>query len=159
MRIKRKALATDLSHSQELVLLCGPAIRPDAFTDEAAMRAAWFRHREGLLAEVNPTTRPWGLWEYEVREHPDRRRGERDSTTMLRLNVPLTPFERSELLREQPPKIPDAIPPESGQFWRATLHAVQVRRDWHSRENRAQEAGLWQASAERLEARIRECGK
>jgi hypothetical protein len=61
-------LRGELTSEQVLELVIG---LPGGFASDAERERAWWEHREALLADVNPTTRPWGFWQYEQGgQHP-----------------------------------------------------------------------------------------
>jgi hypothetical protein len=51
-------------------LLWGPDHRGSYFENALQRRAAYFYHREAVLADQNAGQRPWAFFEYELREHP-----------------------------------------------------------------------------------------
>src|ERR1035437_5850609 len=68
-RLRRSREKQGLSLIQTWALLIGPT--RGEFASDAERERAWWEHREALLADVNPTTRPWGFWEYEQGgQHP-----------------------------------------------------------------------------------------
>jgi hypothetical protein len=62
-RLRRSREKQGLSLTETWALLLGPT--GNEFASDAFRKAAWWEHREALLADVNPTTRPWGFWQYE----------------------------------------------------------------------------------------------
>jgi hypothetical protein len=61
----------ELTDAQSWELLLGPRrAGVSAFESEFLRRAAWLQHHDQLLADVNPTTRPWGWWTYEAPGQP-----------------------------------------------------------------------------------------
>jgi hypothetical protein len=91
---RRDDLLRELTEAQTWNLLLGAAPFPHAFKDERSRRAAWFLHRDTLLAECNAGSRPEGWWDYE---QPNKRQaGERNLAALLRLGL-LTDAERQFL--------------------------------------------------------------
>ena len=72
-----------------MALLIGPT--GGEFATEVEREAAWWEHREELMADVNPTTRPWAFWQYEQGgKHPARGK---EAATLEKLGM-LTPEEK-----------------------------------------------------------------
>jgi hypothetical protein len=93
-RLIRKREDTGLTVEQTLALLIGPT--GDEFANDAAREAAWFLHRDELLADVNPTTRPWAYWQFEQGgKHP--KHGE-EAARLAELDL-LTPTEKRLLTK------------------------------------------------------------
>jgi hypothetical protein len=74
-------------------LLCGPdgeGLGPgrSVFPSEEARRAAWFSHRDEILADCNALARPSAWWRYRsgTRE-PNPLQGERQAETLERLGL------------------------------------------------------------------------
>jgi hypothetical protein len=87
-------LRGELTTAQTLALLIGPT--GNEFASDAERKQAWLMHREALLADVNPTTRPWGFWEYEQNgQHP---RHGTQAATLAELGL-LTPAEKRLLTK------------------------------------------------------------
>jgi len=56
-----------LTWEEYLELTIGPnGENYSEFGSEAERKGAWFANRDELMASVNPTTRPWAFWEYEI---------------------------------------------------------------------------------------------
>jgi hypothetical protein len=55
------------------------------FDSRAELEAAWWRHRDELLASVNATTRPAAWWALEFKG--ERKPGERDWQALERLGM------------------------------------------------------------------------
>jgi hypothetical protein len=86
----------ELNSNQRTFLLYGPRDPfDDAFPDEAAVIAAWEKHREQLLADYAVGRRPW-TW--RALDHPDLRwRGfDRERSSLWRAGV-LSAVERIQL--------------------------------------------------------------
>lgn len=69
-------MPVSLDLEQEMDLKCG-SYAWQGFQDEAERQIAWTRHRERLIAESHPGTRPEAWWRYE---RPDLFRGRKPST-------------------------------------------------------------------------------
>ena len=66
-----KTRKTELTLDQEDELLLGPGGKGISdFESPFLRRAAWYEHREDLMADPTPGMRPWGFWEFEVGHHP-----------------------------------------------------------------------------------------
>jgi len=95
-RVRRRgySLRGELTSEQTWALLIGPT--GGEFASEAEQKAAWYAHREALLADVTPTTRPWAFWQYEQGgKHP--RHG--TEAAVLAAGGLLTPAEVALLAR------------------------------------------------------------
>lgn len=154
--IKRRNDAGTLTNGQRCILLTGFDLYGQiGFETEAQMRRAWIANRELLMSDPQFAplgSRPWGYWELEVGEHP--RRGEDDTTALLRLNLPLHEAERALIEREQPRELPSQIFEGGREFWTEYCRAAEVRRDWHQRENRTDQANAYGAAAAQLRAML-----
>jgi len=73
-----------------LGLVGGPG---DAFADEASRRACWEAHRDRLMRQVNPGTRPAAWWAFEAAFPLDLHRGQGEQLWAI---GELTPAERQE---------------------------------------------------------------
>jgi hypothetical protein len=88
-----KARRTELTYDQENELLYGPpgAALSD-FESPFLRRAAWYEHREDLMADPTPGMRPWGWWAYEGGgQRPE------DEAAELRRMGKLEPWEEAQL--------------------------------------------------------------
>ena len=97
-RVRRRphTLRGELTSAETLELILGPT--GGGFANDTEREAAWWAHREALLADANPTTRPWGFWEYEQGgRHP---RHGKQAATLAELGM-LTPVEESLIRRWQ----------------------------------------------------------
>jgi hypothetical protein len=66
---KKRALTLD----EELAFMIGSL--PAAFPTPAEARAAWFAHRDHLMADAGEGKRPVGWWAFEAGEPQPRSRG------------------------------------------------------------------------------------
>ncbi len=67
MTRRRRSLKSrrgELDGDAEVELTIGPG-EESVFADDGARRAAWFAHRDELLAQGPAGSRPWGFWQYE----------------------------------------------------------------------------------------------
>jgi hypothetical protein len=95
-RVRRRGhTARGLTEAQAIALLIGGDF-PALFGSEQAAREAWIRHREELMAAVNPCTRPEAWWCFEAPEKPAGRNARFE--TLERLGL-LTGSERAMLPR------------------------------------------------------------
>jgi hypothetical protein len=106
-RLRAKA-RWDVTSDQKLELVFdGPSFGDEiAFSEELPQRlrscfetpilrrAAWFKHREELMASRSAGSRPGGFWWYEARERP--REGESQADCLKRLGL-LEPWEEAQL--------------------------------------------------------------
>jgi len=91
-----------LSFAQEIELICGfPWGDGPRFANREEMEAAWYLHRERLLAESAPFRRPRAYFVFEVGYRPKTGDGsETHRDVLLRMKLPLTPAEQAILRRE-----------------------------------------------------------
>jgi hypothetical protein len=157
-RLRRARSGGKLSPGQECELVAGLALGPDGFSSPEAMEAAWWLHRDRLLEECEPLRRPVAFWRFEVKDGDqdgDQEDGrERDEDRLLRLQLALTPRELAILTPAAPLSIPETVPPGAVDNWENVMRSMGLRRAWHEREGRMEQAQAWKAQGELLQSRI-----
>ena len=96
-RVRRRGRGrqTDLDIGQHFELTIGPDDHRPAFKSPFTRRAAWFMHKDDLLAAVNEGTRPWAFYEFELKEHPPQ--GFRAEQRFLEERALLTDEEKAQI--------------------------------------------------------------
>jgi hypothetical protein len=108
-RRKRKRKTLGLSGRQELDLILGDAL--GAFETPTERERAWFLHREELMQDMGPMTRPAAFWDYEHEKLPR----EKCAAALRRLRL-FTPEEEriAAVSRAMETRSPSTPPGEAG---------------------------------------------
>ena len=154
---RNRLRAPGLNNDQRCVLETGLSLGEQGFSSRAEMEKSWWAHRATLMAESRPLSRPYSFWEFEVGSyHPGCKKNgyEKEIDAVIRLGLLLTPQERNILTAEAPRHFPAVVPAAGIEHWSGVLRSIETRAEWHRREGRHEQAGLWREAFVLLHARI-----
>jgi hypothetical protein len=129
----------------------------EGFASKEAMLKAWQAHKATLMLECKAGMRPMAFWELENGVgYPNCAANdyEPEIDCLMRLGLEVTHEERVTLLAAEPPHIPESVPLSAVEHWKQVLRSIGTREEWHRREGRHTQAGLWREQFVALHSRI-----